>query len=168
MEKDQDTEMMTSRILLFLTLFILAASGGCASSPSEDAAGVPMPDAGPRAPVPKDRARLYIFNISRWARVPTNLLIDDNGRTLVNLPWNSYKVVTIRPGVHEIRFSGKDTPTLFLTALGGATYYMVVGYNPRDDWPLQTWQFPVGDRLFILKRIPARDAYPLEGRLIPR
>lgn len=168
MEKDQDTEMKLSRTLLFLTLLVPAVLSGCADNPSEDAAGVPMPNAGPPGPVPKDRARLYIFNISRWARVPTNLLIVDNDHTLVNLPWKSYKVATIQPGVHEIRFSGKDTPKLFLTATGGAAYYVVVGYNPRDNWPRETWHFPVGRKLFILKRIPAKDAYPLEGRLIPR
>ncbi|HKI80180.1 MAG TPA: hypothetical protein VKA04_00905 [Pseudodesulfovibrio sp.] len=127
-----------------------------------------MPNAQPKAPVPKDKARLFIFNISRWARVPTNLLVLDNGDTLMNLPWKSYRAVDIPPGVNELRFSGKDTPKLFITASAGATYYVVVGYNPRDNWPRETWHFPIGRKLFILKRIPAGDAYPLEGRLIPR
>lgn len=127
-----------------------------------------MPNAGPPGRVPADRARLYIFNISRLNLVPTNLLILDNNHTLVNLPWQSYKAVDINPGVHELRFGGKDWPKLFVDARGGATYYLVAGYNPRENWPRQTWHFPIGRKLLILKRIPAKDAYPLEGRLIPR
>lgn len=127
-----------------------------------------MPNAGPRTPVPANESRLYVFNISRWMRIPVNLLILDNDRTLVNLPWQSYKVITVRAGMNELRFSGTDTPKLFLNAKGGATYYVVVGYNPRNTWPRHTWNFSVGDKLFVLRRIPKVDVYPLEGRLIPR
>ena len=159
--------MKNLRALGCAVVLLLLPLGGCATEPV-DANGVPMPQAGPRSPVPKDQARLYLFNISRWDRVPTNLLILDNGNTLVNLPWKSYKAVDIRPGTNELRFSGKETPELLLTAEGGATYYVVAGYNPRSNWPRQTWHFPVGSKLFILKQIPAGDVYPLEGRLIPR
>lgn len=154
--------MKTLQAPLWPTLFALLLLTACASQPEANPRGDARP--GTAAAVTADgAARLYVFNISRWTRVPTNLEILDNGKVLINLPWQSYKALTIRTGLHRIRFADRQRPDVVINARPGNTYYLVVGYRPR-----RSWNFSVGNDPLVIRRITRHSATPLRVELIPR
>ncbi len=87
---------------------------------------------GPSAPqIAEGLARLYVLNISGWTLIPSNRDIIDNGKPLVSLPRLTYMIVSIPPGVHDLRTSGRK---LVLNAEEGKTYFVVAGYRPERSW----------------------------------
>jgi hypothetical protein len=112
----------------------------------------------------KEKADLYIINISGWTLIPGNQEITDNGLVVADLPRETYKRIYISSGLHEFRFAPFPQGRRFakLDAQDGRTYYLVVGYNPG-----RSWAFPLAGDPMVIKLVAEEVAKNLMKEMKP-
>jgi len=144
---------MNIKLSLFATIVILSVFGCASQTPT-------VIKNGQSSTSSDSAAQLYIFNISGPTLIPQNQKVIDNGKVLVSLPRNKYKIVTISTGAHQLGFQYREKPVVNLNAVKGETYYVVVGYNPA-----RSWAFPLAGDPLVIKQLSEEEAQPLIEKL---
>ena len=145
-------------IPVFVLCLLLAAVGhlGCVTPPAPGGTDTQKSAAETPPEVPKGIAALYVFNISGWTLIPSNLDLTDNGTKFISLPRNTYRKIQIESGKHVFSFTTRRIPIVDIVIEPNRIYYIVAGYRPE-----KSWAFPIGGDPLFIKEISKEEAEAL-------